>query len=273
MNGDMSTTVDASLETTTTVDAGLETATPRPGISPRLVGIAFGLCCYVSCAAFYFFRSGNPVVSFGQARFTADSLLELSFTILALPFFGLAYLFGIRHHGENPDFVVPDHLIDLLFVAAVVWVAIGNGIHLTAKLDEQMVSVLNDPRGQGIKANFHYIRQVIGHVFPHIGWQLLFAALMLGQLRRPFRGEEHKVAVQYCGILFGFLFAHGAIAGSCTHLGFALTAISCLGFSYLWRKSKLLPGEVPILRFFISSQVTFLLTVVVYWLVFHSRPI
>jgi hypothetical protein len=263
MNGEMSTVVEASAET----------ATSRPGISMRLVGIAFGLCCYVSCAAFYFFRHGNPVISLGQARFTADSLLELSFTISALPFFGLAYLFGIRRHEENPDFAVPDHAIDLLFMAAIVWVAIGNGIHLTAKLDEQMVSALNDQRGLGIKANFHYIRMVVGHVFPHIGWQLLFTALMLGQLRRPFRGEEHKVAVQYCGVLFGFLFAHGAIAGTCTRIGFVLTAISCLGFSYLWRQSKLLPGEVPILRFFISSQVTFLLTVAIYWLVFHSRAI
>jgi hypothetical protein len=216
---------------------------------------------------------GNPVVSLGEARFSADSLLELSFTILALPFFGLAYLFGIRRHEENSDFAVPDHAIDLLFMAAIVWVAIGNGIHLTAKLDEQMVSVLSDQRGQGIKANFHWIRQVVGHVFPHIGWQLLFSALMLGQLRRPYRGEEHKVEVQYCGVLFGFLFAHGAIAGTCTHIGFALTAISYLGFSYLWRQSKLRAGEVPILRFFISSQVTFLVTVAVYWMFFHSRVI
>ena len=39
------------------------------------------------------------------------------------------------------------------------------------------------------------------------------------------------------------------------------------------RKLKLLPGEVPIVKFFFSSQVTFLLAMVVYWLVFHSRAI
>jgi transposase-like protein len=63
--------------------------------------------------------------------------------------------------------------------------------------------------------------------------------------------------------------AHGAIAGACTHIGFVLTAISFLGFSYLGRKSMLPPGEVPILSFFFSSQVTFLLTMLTYWSVFH----
>ena len=220
-----------------------------------------------------FFRPTNPVVSLGPARFTVDALLELAFTFLALPSFGVAYFYGIRHHEENPDFAVPDLAIDLLFVAAIAWVAVGNGIHLTAKLDEQMISTLNDEQGLGIKANFHWIRQVVGHVFPHIGWQVLFSALMLGQLKRPYRGEEPKAVVLSCGILFGLLFAHGAIAGACTHIGFVLTAISCLGFSYLGHKSKLLPGEVPILKFFFSSQVTFLLTMVVYWLVFHAVAI
>jgi hypothetical protein len=260
MNGEISTAVNGSVEM----------ATMRPTRSMRLVGIAFGLCCYVTLAALYFSRPGKPVVSLGQARFTADALLELSFTLLALPFFGVAYLYGIRHHEENPDFPVPDLAIDLLLMAAIAWVAIGNGIHLTAKLDEQMIATLNDQQGLGIKANFHWIRQVVGHVFPHCGWQMLFSALMLGQLRRPYRGVEHKSAVLYCGALFGLLFAHGAIAGACTRIGFVLTAISCLGFSYLWHKSKLLPGEVPILKFFISSQVTFLMTMVVYWLVFHG---
>jgi hypothetical protein len=190
-----------------------------------------------------------------------------------LPFFGLTYLYGIRHHVENLDFAVPDYAIDLLLVAAIVWVAVGNGIHLTAKLDEQMVSQLTDRQVVGLRANFHYIRQVVGHVFPHIGWQLLFCALMLGQLRRPYRGREHKTAVLYCGSLFGLLFAHGAIAGTCTHIGFVLTAISCLGFSYLLRKSGLQAGEVPIIKFFFSSQVTFLLVVSVYWVVFHSPAI
>jgi hypothetical protein len=35
-------------------------------------------------------------------------------------------------------------------------------------------------------------------------------------------------------------------------------------------KAKLEPGELPILNFFFSGQVTFLLTMVVYWVVFHS---
>lgn len=69
------------------------------------------------------------------------------------------------------------------------------------------------------------------------------------------------------------LFAHGAIAGACTHLGFVLTAISCLSFSYLLKKSGLQAGEVPIIKFFFSSQVTFLLVVTIYWVVFHSPAI
>ncbi len=258
-----------NVEISTEINESVETAALCPTRSIRLVGIAFGICCYLSFAYLYFLRPGKPVVSLGPARFTVDALMELSFTVFMLPFFGMAYLHGIRRHDENPDFAVPDFAIDLLLVAAIAWVAIGNGIHLTAKLDEQMISPLKDERGLGIKTNFHWIRQVVGHVFPHIGWQLLFSALMLGQLRRPYRGQEPKAAVLCCGVLFGLLFAHGAIAGGCTHIGFVLTAISCLGFSYLGHKSKLPPGEIPILGFFISSQVTFLLTTVVYWLVFH----
>lgn len=259
MNGEISTAVNESVET----------ATLRPTRGIRLVGIAFGLSCYVSFAALYFFRPTNPVVSLGQARFTVDALLEWVFTILALPGLGLAYFNGIRNHEENQNFAVPDLAIDFLFVAAVAWVAIGNGIHLTAKLDEQMISNLNDEGGLGFKANFHWIRQVVGHVFPHIGWQILFSALMLGQLRRPYRGDKPKAAVSFFGVVFGLLFAHGAIAGACTHIGFVLTAVSCLGFFYLRHKSKLPPGEVPILRFFFSSQVTFLLIMVAYWWVFE----
>jgi hypothetical protein len=109
----------------------------------------------------------------------------------------------------------------------------------------------------------------VGHVFPHIGWQLLFCAVMLGQLKRPYRGKELKPAILPSGIIFGLLFAHGAIAGDCTHIGFVLTALSCLGFSYLGRKSELLAGEIPTLKFFYFSQITFLLTMGVYWLVFR----
>jgi hypothetical protein len=266
MNGEISAVVDDCVEQGETVQS-------RSTVCPRLLGITIGICCYITFAAFYFFRPGNPVVSLGQMRFTPDSLLELFFTILALPFFGLTYLYGIRHYEENVGFPVSESAIDLLVVAAIVWVAIGNGIHLTAKLDEQMVSQVVGQQGAGLRANFHYIRQVVGHVFPHIGWQLLFCALMLGQLRRPYRGREHKIAVLYCGSLFGLLFAHGAIAGACTHLGFVLTAISCLGFSYLLKKSGLQAGEVPIIKFFFSSQVTFLLVVTIYWVVFHSPAI
>jgi hypothetical protein len=259
MNGEISTAVNESLKASTL----------RPMRGIRKVGVVFGFSCYVSFAALYFFRPNNPVVSLGPARFTVDALLELAFTFLALPSFGMAYFYGISHHEENPDFAVPHLAIDLLFVAAIAWVAVGNGIHLTAKLLEQMISNLNDGQGLEIKANLHWMRQVVGHVFPHIGWQVLFSALMLGQLKRPYRGEEPKAVVVSCGVLFGLLFAHGAIAGACTHIGFVLTAISCLGFSYLGHKSKLLPGEVPILKFFFCSQVTFLLTMIVYWVVFH----
>ena len=226
-----------------------------------MVAIAFGISCYASFAALYFLKPNKPVISLGQLRLTIDALLELVFTVLTLPGLGLAYFYGIRNHEENPDFAVPDLAIDFLFVAAIAWVAIGNGIHLTAKLDEQMISNMNGERWLGIKANFHWIRQVVGHVFPHIGWQVLFSALMLGQLKRPYRGDKPRAAVSFLGGCFGLLFAQGAIAGACTHIGFVLTAISCLGFFYLGRKSKLPPGEVPILRFFFSSQVTFLLTI------------
>ena len=224
---------------------------------------------YPAFAALYFFKPNKPVLSLGHLRFTIDALLEWVFTILALPGLGLAYFYGIRNHEKNQDFALPDLAIDFLFVAAIAWVAIGNGIHLTSKLDEQMISNLSDEGGLGIKANFHWIRQVVGHVLPHIGWQVLFAALMLGQLKRPYRGDRPRPAVSFFGIAFGLLFAHGAIAGGCTHLGFVLTAISCLGFSYLAQKSKSLPQEIPILSFFFYSQVTFLLTMVVYWPAFH----
>jgi hypothetical protein len=96
---------------------------------------------------------------------------------------------------------------------------------------------------------------------------------MLGQLKRPYRGQRPKALIPFCGIVFGALFAHGTIAGACTHLGFVLTVISCLGFYYLGQKSKLMPGEIPIVRFFITGQVTFMLTIAVYWVVFHSVAI
>lgn len=271
MDGEISTAVDESQETV--IDERVETTTFRPMPGMRMVGLAFGFCCYISFAALYFLRPTNPIISIGQARFTVDALLEVAFTLLALPAFGLAYFYGVRRYEENPEFGVPEVAIDFLLVAALAWVAIGNGIHLTAKLNEQIVSTLNGGSVSGIKANFHWIRQEVGHVFPHIGWQVLAAALMLGQLKRPHLGCRPRTSVSFFGTLFGLLFAHGAIAGGCTHLGFALTAISCLGFSYLGYKAKLAPGELPILNFFFSGQVTFLLTMVVYWVVFRSPMI
>ena len=44
MNGEISTAVNESVET----------ATLRPMRSIRMVGVAFGFCCYVSFAALYF---------------------------------------------------------------------------------------------------------------------------------------------------------------------------------------------------------------------------
>lgn len=269
MNGELSTVVNESVESIERI----ETPAWHPLRNIRLIGLVFGISCYAAFAALYFLSPTNPVFSVGQARFTVDCLLELAFTFLALPAFGMAYFYGISHHEENLDFPIPHNAIDLLFVVAIAWVAIGNGIHLTAKLDEQILSTLNGEQGLGIKANFHWIRQEVGHVFPHIGWQVLFAALMLGQLKRPYRGKALKAAILPCGVVFGLLFGQGAIAASCTHLGFVLSAISCLAFAYLDHKSNLLPGEVPILKFFFTSQVTFLSTMVVYWLIFPTRLI
>jgi len=94
-------------EISTAVNETVETATWRPMHGMRMVGVVFGFSCYMSFAALYFFRPSNPVVSLGQARFTVDALLELVFTFLALPFFGMAFFYGIRHYEENPDFAVP----------------------------------------------------------------------------------------------------------------------------------------------------------------------
>jgi hypothetical protein len=273
MNGELSTeateTIDEINETfgdiNTTFEVPTDVTTRGPLRSVRIATMAFGLTCYAVCAVLYFSRPNKPILSLGQMRFTVDALMEWFFTILTLPPLGLAYFYGIRNHEKNPDFAFPDLLIDLLFVTAIVWVAIGNGIHLTAKLDEQMISTLKDNRWLGIRADFHWTRQVIGHVVPHIGWQILFSALMLGQLKRPYRGHTPNVVIPCLGIVFGLLFAQGAIAGTCTHIGFALTAISCLGFWYLGKKSKLEPAEVPTLTFFFSSQVTFLLMMIGYW--------
>jgi len=187
-------------ELSTEVNEGFDAGTSRPIRSMRLLAIAFALSCYASFAALYFFKPNKPVLSLGQMRFTIDALLEWVFTILTLPGLGLAYFYGIRNHEENQNFAVPDIAIDFLFVAAIAWVAIGNGIHLTSKLDEQMISSLNDERWLGIKANFHWIRQVVGHVLPHMGWQVLFSALMLGQLRDPIEVTRPKQRFRFLGL-------------------------------------------------------------------------
>jgi hypothetical protein len=270
MNGEMSTVItENDEEISTAISARAETPAWRPVPGIRLIGVIFGICLYMSLAAVYFLSPRNPVFSLGEARFTIDALLEITFTFLALPAFGIAYFYGVRHFEANQDFAVPEFAIEVMFVVAIIWVAIGNGIHLTAKLDEQLASALDD-RGLGIKANFHWIRQVAGHVIPHMGWQVLFAALMLGQIKRPYRRKALNPMIVTCGVAFGILFAQGAIAGSCTRLGFFLTVASCLTFSYLAYKSKLLPGEIPIQRFFFTSQITFLLTIVVYWAVKYA---
>ena len=70
-----------------------------------MIGVAFGFCCYMSFAALYFFRPTNPVISIGQARFTVNALYTgNSLTVLALPAFGLAYFYGVRHYDKSPDF-------------------------------------------------------------------------------------------------------------------------------------------------------------------------
>jgi len=273
MNGELSTEVNETFdevngtfeEINQTFEGSADVMTLRPMRSVRIATIAFGLVCYAAFAVLYFTRPNKPILSLGQMHFTVDALMEWLFTVMAIPGVGLAYFYGIRHHEENPDFAFPDLLIDLLFVVAIAWVAVGNGIHLTAKLDEQMISSVKDSQWLGIRADFHWTRQVMGHILPHIGWQVLFSALMLGQLKRPYSGHKPKAVIPIFGIIFGLLFAQGAIAGTCTHFGFVLTAISCLGFWYLGKKSELEPGEVPILTFFFFSQVTFLLMMVGYW--------
>ena len=105
MNGELTTAIDESSQSSQTVVL-------RRRRSIRLVGIGFGIFCYVSCAAIYFLSPSNPVLSLGRARFTVDALLELVFTLLALPAFGFAYFYGIRRHEVNPDFAFPEFAID-----------------------------------------------------------------------------------------------------------------------------------------------------------------
>jgi hypothetical protein len=246
-------------------------STTVPGRKPRFSGvaaIAFGISCYMIFAALYFSKANKPIIIFGQLHFTIDAFLEILFTSLSLPGFFLIYLYGIKNYAENPGFAVPELAIDFLLVGSIAWIALGNGIHLASKLSEQMISGINGKQGLSCKANIHYLRQVVGHIFPHIGWQMLFATLMLGQIKRPYHGRKSlQKTLPFLGALFGLLFAHGAISGNSSAVGFVLTLMSCLIFSYLAHRLGCPSDEIPVIKFFLSSQITFLVVILMYWLV------
>jgi len=263
MNGNKS----ATLET----NEGTSSATvPRCKVRfSGVAAIAFGISCYVIFAALYFSKPNKPIITFGQLHFTMDAFLEILFTFLSLPSFFLVYLYGIRNYAENPGFAVPEFAIDFLLVGSIAWIALGNGIHLASKLSEQIISGINDKQGLSCKANIHYLRQVVGHIFPHIGWQMLFATLMLGQIKRPYHGRKCWQTLSFLGAIFGLLFAHGVISGHFTVFGFVSTLISCLVFSYLVYRLGCPSDEIPVIKFFFSSQITFLVTILMYWSVFR----
>ena len=248
------------------------TTTERPNGQSirRTTKIIFGICCYTLFAAMYFLRPNKPVLSFGPLRYTVDSLLEVVLTVLSLPTFFLVYRYGATTYAENLGFGAPEPMIDLLLVTSVIWIALSNGIHLTSKLVDQILTA-SDPNSLVTgRASVHYLRQVIGHVAQHIGWQMLFAALMLGQLKRPYRGRAQTNSYLPCwGVVFGLLFAQGTIAAGCTALGFTLTLVSCALFIYLAHKSKMPSHETPVVQFFVSGQITFLLGMLFYWSLVH----
>lgn len=235
-----------------------------------LTKIAFGICCYMIFAAIYFFKPNKPVVFLGRLGFTVDALLEILLTVLSLPTFYLIYRYGVRTYDEDPEFVVPELFIELLLIGSIIWIALGNGIHLTSKLIEQILANSNEYFGLSCRNNIHFLRRFTGHVFPHIGWQLLFAALMLGQLKRPYRGRKiMRSYVIFGGIVFGLLFTQGAIAAECIPLGFILTTLSLALFWHLACKSRMSPQEMPVVKFFYYSQITFLFGTTLYWTVSH----
>ncbi len=254
------------------ISQGDGSTTPRPAKSRPIRGITkivFGICCYVVFAATYFLRPNKPVLSFGQMRITVDALLEVTLTVLSLPGFFLVYRYGFRTYDENLEFAIPELTIELLLVTSMIWIALSNGIHLTSKLVEQILVSSDASRGLACGRSIHYLRQVVGHVAQHIGWQMLFASLMLGQLKRPYRGRmPSKSYLPHWGVVFGLLFTQGTIAEGCMNLGFALTLFSCALFGYLGYKSKLPSQEIPVLKFFLSSQLTFLFGMILYWSAF-----
>jgi hypothetical protein len=246
-----------------------ESTTTRIADSGPIRGITmifFGICCYIVFAAIYFLQPNKPVHSLGRMRFTVDALLEVTLTVLSLPAFFLVYRYGVKTYGENPEFPVSELMIDLLMVVSMIWVALSNGIHLTSKLVEQILVTSGGYRELACERSIHYLRQVVGHVAPHVGWQMLFAALMLGQLKRPYRGKmPTKSYVGHWGVIFGLLFTQGTIAEGCTILGFTLTLVSCALFVYLVYRLKLPSHETPVVRFFLFSQITSLLVIILYW--------
>jgi hypothetical protein len=246
---------------------GSETTESTGGISIRgITKIFFGICCYAVFASMYFFRPNKPVLSLGQFRFTVDSLLEVAFTVLSLPAFYLVYRYGAKTFDENPEFAVPELAIELLLICSIIWIALSNGIHLTSKLIEQVLATSGASGELASTASIHYIRQVVGHVAQHLGWQVLFATLMLGQLKRPYRGKEWGSRyIPYWGVVFGLLFTQGTIAAGCMMLGFALTVVSLVVFATLALRSRLPWREIPVLRFFQFVQITSLSSIVLYW--------
>lgn len=240
---------------------------PLQGFTKILLGIG----CYAAFAAIYYTMPNKRLLSFGDLRFTLDALLECIFTILSLPTFFMVYRYGVTTFDENLAFPVSDMPIELLLVGSIIFIALGNGIHLTSKLAEQILINSGSRADLASIKEVHFLRQIVGHVGPHIGWQLLFVALMLGQLKRPFRGRTAWLSryVPLWGVVFGLLFFQGTIAAGCLRLGFVLTLISCAVFGYLAHKSRLPSYEIPIQRFFMSSQISFLVGMVVYWTVPH----
>lgn len=255
------------------ISQGDGSTTPRPAKSRPIRGITkiiFGICCYTVFAAVYFLKPNKPVLSFGQLRYTVDALLEVVLTVLSLPGFFLVYRYGAVTFEENLEFTVPEFGIELLLVTSMIWIALSNGIHITSKLSEQIIANSDGHSGMASSRSIHYLRQAVGHVAQHVGWQMLFAALMLGQLKRPYRGSTTQLSkyTPYWGIVFGLLFTQGTIAAGCMTLGFALTVISIALFSYLAYRSRLPSHEIPVLRFFMSCQLTFLFGMILYWSAF-----
>jgi hypothetical protein len=266
----MSEEVAAVLE----INAGESSASVSSEIAQpflRFTKITFGICLYAVLASVYYLFPHKRLLSFGQLRFTLDALLECLFTVLSLPAFYLVHRYGMTTYEENAAFDFPELPIELLVLGSIILIALGNGIHLTSKLAEQILVATEGRSDLAGARDIHFLRQVVGHVAPHIGWQLLIVGLMLSQFKWPHRGRPkwRSKNIPLWGMIFGLLFAQGTIAAGCTELGFALTAISLAVFSYLAYVSKLPSHEIPVQRFFMACQISFLLGMIVYWSVPH----